>query len=160
MTNLLKSAAAALLVALACVSAIPASAQSGQPSASCIRWFDGCNTCGRSANGVVICTKRYCGGTKGKFRCLERVVMPKNCRRYFDGCNTCRRVGGQVSCTDRDCESRQPARCLVDAAGRPANCIRWFDGCNTCRRTSAGWACTRRACGAGQRKPARCLQRR
>lgn len=38
----------------------PVLGQPYTPPASCIAWYDGCNSCGRGANGEAFCTMRAC----------------------------------------------------------------------------------------------------
>ena len=39
----------------------------------CVSWFDGCNQCGRSDNGIAFCTERYCS---------EDELEPAKCYKY------------------------------------------------------------------------------
>ena len=146
-----------LLIALAFIAA--AAPTRAQMPAGCAVWFDGCNTCTRTATGVS-CTRWRCVRLRPR-RCLRRAApLPANCVVWFDGCNTCRGArgpAGPAACTRRACRVRGRARCLKLAShawARPAGCRRWFDGCNTC---TAGGGCTKMFCAPGRYRPARCL---
>ncbi len=43
---------------------------------SCFEWFDGCNSCGRDAEGIPVCTEKACNTYKA-FKCTKWKESPK-----------------------------------------------------------------------------------
>ena len=43
---------------------------------SCFEWFDGCNSCGRDAEGIPVCTEKACDTYKA-FKCTKWKESPK-----------------------------------------------------------------------------------
>lgn len=47
------------------------------PPAQCVAWFDGCNQCGRGANGETFCTEKACLDTPAAGYCTKYADKPE-----------------------------------------------------------------------------------
>jgi putative hemolysin len=113
---------------------------------SCQTWFDGCNTCQVSEDGMA-CTRMMCS---------EDSIEPAECRNF-------KNTSESSSNTNEDSMNNNEVTQITDNSGNviPNSCQTWFDGCNTCQVSEDGeLTCTEMACGPDAMEPAECREYR
>lgn len=122
---------------------------------TCVEYFDGCNTCTKSDDGISLCTLMYCGETETEAYCTKYEDPSITCNRghgwsvCWDDWITydtyCELIAAWVEKTwDWSCWTDVP---MYSLKAIPDTCVKWYDGCNEC--VVDEWvilSCTERAC--------------
>ncbi len=122
---------------------------------TCVEYFDGCNTCTKSEEGISLCTLMYCEKEVWEAYCISYEDPSVTCDRWYSGrvCWTdwvtyadyCELVAAWVEkIWDWACWNSQSPYSLSDI---PDTCVNRYDWCNECsvEDGTITW-CTERAC--------------